>query len=49
MAALHSLLDGLEIKIRCHQKEGDTLRPQHLIPWFTLKVGGQLAPTTRIT
>lgn len=30
MAPLHSLGDGLRIKYRCHQKEGDDLRPQHL-------------------
>ena len=30
MASLHSLVHGLKIKNRCHQKEGDALRPQYL-------------------
>ena len=29
-ALLHSLVDGLRIQHRCYQKEGVTLRPQHL-------------------
>ena len=31
MAPVHSLVDDLRIKNRCHQKESDALRPQYLI------------------
>ena len=31
MAPMHSLVDNLRIKNKCHQREGFTLRPQYLM------------------
>ena len=42
MTLLHSLVDGLKIKKRCHQKEGVTLRPPYLKKHFVEEMDDNL-------
>ena len=46
MAPLHSLVDGLRIKNRCHQKEGDALRPRYLNLLYVCSWLGGYMPIT---